>query len=280
MPAINLEKFVKNHNRKIIKANAKFAVASKAEKRIMIAKDVLAQLASKKIRPASGVWLAGANNSTVATLPCIEKVETWFLNDDEAYRIQKKAEENNEKTRKVIAEIGEVQVCDVLAEMKSCDACAIGGLFACAVKFNDKLKIKELDNFSEGQKCINDFCFDDIHVYLSKFFTKFQLQMIEIAFEQGEGGFLILEDYYDWCEYPAGRRIYSVFNGKKKKKVTFRDKIIVWSDTGGKVAVKHKDAFFFTLKERAVKKRMEMIMKNIVANNGTFIPPADPRSRK
>lgn len=48
------------------KAEAKFQAASPAEKRVIIAKDVLAQVAMKKLVPANGHWLRGYESSDLS----------------------------------------------------------------------------------------------------------------------------------------------------------------------------------------------------------------------
>lgn len=87
----------------IKKENARFAKLSKAEKRVAIAKDVLAQIAAKKYVPTQGTY--------------VDLLDKDVSEED----------------------IGK-EVCEVVAGAR-CDVCAIGSLFMSAVKLGDNLKV-------------------------------------------------------------------------------------------------------------------------------------------
>lgn len=134
--------------------NARFAKLTGAQKRVAIAKDVLAQLAVGRIKAHSGTYFkAKVGNKTF------------------------KAE-------------GEVQ--EALAKIPTCSACALGSLFVCTVEKADKLKLSDLSNDfvveewdDRGQirEKVASVDSDSMHTYLKGFFSLDQLFLIENAFE-------------------------------------------------------------------------------------------------
>lgn len=153
-----LSKLVKNLNRKIARANLAFKKLKPAEKRVQIARDVLDQLASKRLIARSGHWLTIPGNVSLL---------------DEKSAVKKK----------------DVELQTVLSGIKTCEGCALGGMFMCAVERADKLKVSDLDGFGEVESCQDDLMVegDDAFKYLGQFFSKSQLEMIEAAFEMGKG---------------------------------------------------------------------------------------------
>lgn len=127
----------------------KFAALSPAEKRVAVAKDVIAQLDAKKIIAQAGTYVSitPAANEIVSIEP-----------DDELQAVF----------------AGRV-----------CDACALGSLFICAVA---KLDDCTADSVQFGQHYGADFYMrDDPYEYLGQFFDEDQLHDIERVFE-GYGG--------------------------------------------------------------------------------------------
>ena len=162
----NLKKALVNSNRRIARANKAFEKMSPAEKRVQIARDVLAQLAMKRLVPTEGIWLNGTNS---------ERGDLFVKTD-----IKKNPE-----------------LKDLLKKRKTCHGCALGGMFMCSVERADKLKVRDLitenePNFTEDE--LIEFQAADCSVpegitfdYLEKFFDMEQLEMIESAFERGAG---------------------------------------------------------------------------------------------
>lgn len=138
-------------NRRISKANKEFDKMTPAEKRVQIARDVLAQLASKRLVAASGLWLSGKGAEPLFSNTQLDK------ND-------------------------ELQA--VLSKKKQCTGCALGGMFMCAVERADKLKLKDLSEDSQEARHIEN---EDVFEYMGKYFSRDQLNAIEAAFEQGQG---------------------------------------------------------------------------------------------
>lgn len=118
-------------------------------------------------------------------------------------------------------------------KIKSCTVCAKGALFVANVFRNNHCTFNQLDNF----------CGDDKR--LQNLFGNLQYDMIETAFE--------------------GR----VYNDESEKleiiTVTYHSIIRKITELG-------KKCIDFTKGCKSSKERLEKIMKNIIKNNGTFIP--------
>ena len=132
--------------------NAEFKKANKAQKRVMIAQDVLAQLKAKRYVAESGCWVRIHYSPTT------------------------------------VAETDSVQELFVEKKIESCNVCALGGLFMSCTNFNNNTLLKDLDSVSEylgslvdeGEKLSNK---------LNKIFSTNQLKLIEIYFEANDGYF-------------------------------------------------------------------------------------------
>lgn len=140
---------VAKENRSIKRRNEQFAQLSPSEKRVQIARDVLAQLRSKRLIATSGTWLTGDSGDSLYESADIEK---------------------------------NVELQTVLKNREQCEGCALGGMFMCAVERHNKLKIGDLESPTSGEAGE-----DDAIKYLRKFFSEEQLNEIEAAFEQGGG---------------------------------------------------------------------------------------------
>src|ERR1700743_3631087 len=169
---------IKSNKNRIKKNNENFEKLSASEQRILIARDVLAQLAAGKYKAKSGSWVQAEVPGRNYNL----------ITEDER--------ENNADLK------------EVFCELESCNVCALGGMFVSAVKNFNKLKFNDLhhvknyeSDFDEYGICNNcgdreqdcncadspdgDICLEDIQDYMSKFFSIDQLKLIELAFEQG-----------------------------------------------------------------------------------------------
>lgn len=181
----------------ITRRNNVFKAANAAEKRVMIAQDVIDQLKAKNISACSGTFID-------------------FRFDEDAYKksLQK----------------------EVLNKNISCEVCGVGGIFLSTILFTNKVNINENTNGrldSLGEDILENK--ETNFTQALKYFSKDQIILIENAFEIGDGYFT----YY--CS-----------DASKEK---FIDKAI---DFGAK---------YETDKDRLI-----AIMKNIIKNNGKFIP--------
>jgi hypothetical protein len=139
---------------KIKRENAKFKACTKAEKRVMIAKDVLAQLKSGRINPESGVFV------------------------ELGHAIAAKLNQIDEDTRDGI------QLQDFLLSVPVCNTCALGAMFVCTVERANKISLSEsgFTDFGGAEP-------EELLEYMGRYFSASQLKLIEVAFEHGTGYF-------------------------------------------------------------------------------------------
>lgn len=97
----------------IAKKNAEFAIMTKSQKRVAVAKDVIASLKSGQIKAIQGTWV-------------------------EPLRRENFVPENK---------VGDVEFCDILNKTK-CKCCGLGALFVEAVKrFNKFKSVADVDHY-------------------------------------------------------------------------------------------------------------------------------------
>lgn len=184
---------------KLKRRNREFAKLTKAQKRVRIAKDVLAQLATGKLKAKNLVYLHS----------------TRVLDEDPT------------------ADLGAV-----LEQAPSCNVCALGAVFSCAVMRADNLTVQEAgpvsyydpDGMSSGQQLRRQ----SVYAYVERFFSPTQRALIEMWFEA--------------------------------------DSALVEVDGG---PIDQLSAEFwapFRWSALSARKRMVAIMRNIIANGGTFEP--------
>jgi hypothetical protein len=131
--------------------NAEFKKATKAQKRVMIAQDVLAQLKAKRYVAESGCWVRIHYNPTT------------------------------------VAKTDSVQELFVEKKIESCNVCALGGLFMSCTNFNNNTLLEDLDDASEELGNLIDEE-EKLSNKLNKIFSTDQLKLIESYFE-ANGGF-------------------------------------------------------------------------------------------
>lgn len=146
-----MKKTTAQRNARIERENALFRKLSAPRKRVALARDGLAQLASGQLIATTGTWV---NIDDDAAVPSGTDSDTDLR--------------------------------DVIGE-QTCETCALGGLFVCAVKRVDALKISELENGEYVEYSDVGVETEDVFAYLRKFFSESQLNAIEAAFEQGNG---------------------------------------------------------------------------------------------
>lgn len=178
--------------KQIQKWNDQFKAATKAEKRILIAKDVISNLRKNRIVSTSGTYLSSLNISRA-------------INGDES--LQKH-----------------------LDGVSFCRCCAMGACLISAVKYKNTLTVEEVDSIAGSRH--NNWSL------LKGIFTPKQLLLIEDAFEGNSlAGDRVGEDFF-----------HGSISYKKSKKCNE-----------------------FYKKYPEDNKRLKEIMKNIIANEGTFV---------
>ena len=136
----------------IKRQNAWFASLTKPEKRVAIARDVLAQLKSGRLQPEHGAWLF---SKVLAHDEFGPAAVTMFST--------------------TLAPNADLQG-EILA-METCTGCALGGLFMCTLERSNNLTPKQLVD--------ENLHSENIVPYLEKYFSRAQLQLIEASFENG-----------------------------------------------------------------------------------------------
>ena len=219
-----INKLITKSNKQTKEDNTAFAKMSKEEARVHIAEDVLASLYTNRIMPRSGTWLESTSMKG-----------TW--SDD----VKPKSEANA-----------------VFKKIKTCNACAVGGMFLCAIERNNNITVRKLLKLSKDDiefdeehnhtisddEVVDDHDGEEMMTYLKRWFTYTQLKLIESAFELGEGGL---------SDGEGGGRFFS------KKRDEDTDELIY-----------HRD---FEMDDAP---RMRLIMENIIVNKGTFCPDKKP----
>ncbi len=143
---------------------------------------------------------------------------------------------------------------------KECEVCAMGGLFICVIDRKDKMNTGEYLGTNRVNKLIVD--------YLADIFDKRQLALVEIAFEgktyvndafpeygkRFEHGILLSDDDVPE-DVAAARRIYA-------------DNYFDFEMNSHGLLT----SLSFEKRSELARKRMILIMENIIKNNGTFVP--------
>ena len=138
----------------ITKRNKAFTNKTNAEKRVLVAKDVLAQIKQKKFIPSTGTFLNFYNLDNNTT----NLREAFLAGYSSAYS-------------------------NTPAE---CNCCALGAMMMSCTLFNNNIDLvkDERQLFKTGEAIRGDYVFGN---GLNTIFSKGQLAMIEIAFEEGCG---------------------------------------------------------------------------------------------
>jgi hypothetical protein len=144
--------------REIARRNKLFAAADAAEKRVLIAKDVIAQIKNGNFKAAGGTWVRPMTARHLGNL----SVE--FGAD---------------------ASLRELVLTDKLGK---CDCCALGAMFMSCTLYNNKTTAEDFEQ--EVNDGAFDFLVEDkgsISNGLNTFFSPAQLRLIEMYFERGYG---------------------------------------------------------------------------------------------
>lgn len=151
-----------NLSAEFIKRNKIFKAASPAEKRILIAKDVITQIKNKTYIANEGTWVA-INSIDYPEFNKIEKLDE------------------------------QEQLCNLISPKVNCNVCGIGAAICSAIRFKNHLKVED---YLEGNLDFNDI-YDGLtkdKLGIKRIFSQQQLKLIEIAFE-GEDGFFKADDW-------------------------------------------------------------------------------------
>lgn len=147
-------------HREIARRNKAFAAASPEEKRVLIAKDVIAQINSGRFTATRGAWVRPFNASNRETID----LATEFGSD---------------------APLRELVLSEKVA---NCNCCALGAMFMSCTLYNNQTTAED---FERETHSLDEYVHagDELSNGLNKFFGKVQLRLIEAYFEGGHGAF-------------------------------------------------------------------------------------------
>lgn len=207
----------------IAKREKIFKAASPAQKRVLIAKDVIAQIKAKKLKPAHGTFVT------------FDKVAGLNMTPTDPY-----SEPTREDVSYHLGADKDARELYLENKIQRCSCCALGSLFVSCTLYNDNTTA---DEFTFAGEEISDWLTsggkaERMSNGLDKFFSIQQLQLIEQTFETDNG----VVQSHDEDEF-----------GKAYPKFS-------------------KASEAFCNKYTTAESRLIAIMKNIVANDGTFKP--------
>jgi hypothetical protein len=136
----------------IAKNNAIFAKATKAQKRVIVAKDVLSQIKNNSFTPAASSW-------------------GYVGHPEGPWNTRNRSFQNEAYSGKV-----------------ECIGCALSSLFLSTCKINNHCNMWETRGFLDSLGC-NVNTKKEFPSKFNEVFDRKQLKLIEIAFERGQGYF-------------------------------------------------------------------------------------------
>lgn len=169
--------------REINRRNKLFAAADNAGKRVLIAKDVIAQLKLRRFKAQSGAWVHFGTALHAK----------W----NKAQHITGNLNVLTESVREKF----------LANKMPSCSCCALGGMFMSCTLLNNRTTIQQLNvaSYDLGDAIESPETYADDGVFsngLTTFFSTAQLKLIECAFEGTHG-------YFYKPLYPGQQRAYA-----------------------------------------------------------------------
>lgn len=139
--------------KEIRRRNRLFKNKTAAQKRILIAKDVIEQIRAKRFTATEGIYIAIYN-----------KNDEFFDGDESEKSAQK----------------------EILNNANRCECCAIGSVVASCILFNNEVDVESANNMGFGDRYSSGFPAQ--HPFkksgLSKIFTVGQLMLMEAVFER------------------------------------------------------------------------------------------------
>lgn len=185
--------------REIAKRNKAFAAASPAERRVLIATDVIAQIKAKKFEAKEGTWVTPVDAKTENV---ISNLADEFGGD---------------------ASLREL----MLAGKLKCDCCALGAMFMSCTLYNNRTTADDFEHEI-------DYSFDDriesgdgFKNQLHRVFSRTQMELIEATYEGNCGAFRVggakADRVHDWQDkYPdAKNRLIAIMHNIIKNKGKF-----------------------------------------------------------
>jgi len=144
----------------------------------------------------------------------------------------------------------------------ACTVCALGSCFLSYVRLFNNVKVKECGDYAFSWEEEKDWKFevdDLLSGILSEVFTPVQIGLIELAFETPKIDSIQYLGHF-CCNLPRLLGLDTTYG------LTDKDRV-------GKNWELVRNALAFGKRYRAMSDRVEAIMRNIVENDGKFVPP-------
>jgi len=153
-----------------------FKKASLTQKRVLIAKDVIAQIKAKKIKPESGTFVQ------------VEKVKGW-MPASEAEEFYSAYNYAFNKISALEGDDADVRQLYLENKIQQCSCCALGGMFMSCTLYNNNTTLENLGYAGDdiGNALYKGSEPGSLSNGLDKFFSVAQLRLIEQTFEGDNG---------------------------------------------------------------------------------------------
>lgn len=215
----------------IARRNAAFAKLEPAAKRVVVAKDVITSLNAKRLKAKANIYLNA--------WPKYDRMEAFKglrSYSDEWYARAASFSESDAQTA-------------LLNQQLSCEACAIGSVFVCAVERMDRLTVDEFKSLRQA----------GIREYLGDLFSPEQLDLMETAFER-------TTEYVQSRRYNPGKYSDSVYDPSEDAAAEL-DQAVDFGNNFAREGYADDDEVDFDADGC-----MRAIMQNIIDNAGEFKP--------
>ena len=181
MEFTKLTKFIANLQKRqaqVVDGNKAFKKLSKQQQRITIAKDALQQLNAKKYTASPGNWCNTELPKAVHNE--LRELEAWDNRPSSAEDMKNALysvhQHNSNVLQPLLQEPG-----------VTCEVCALGSLFASAVRKADNCSVNPLRYAAEYGDRAHEADSDDVNDVLGSYFSEKQQRLMELAFEEGSG---------------------------------------------------------------------------------------------
>lgn len=213
------ESLAKQVAREVVKREAIFKKASPTQKRVLIAKDVIAQIKAKKIKPESGTFVM------------VEKVKGWMpaSEAEEYYRSYNYA---FNKISAIEGDGADVRQLYLENKIQQCSCCALGGMFMSCTLYNNNTTLENLGYVGDdiGNALYKGSEPGSLSNGLDKFFSVAQLRLIEQTFEGNNGVVISGEDDETGEEFnkfsPRAEAFYKKYKKPKDRLVAIMQNIV------------------------------------------------------
>lgn len=182
----------------IKKRNKQFKAADAAGKRVLIAKDVIAQIKAKRFVASEGEWVVPRLSEKVSTQAFHNKINDPAFSDKSAQKLF------------------------LSKKIESCSCCALGGMLMSCTLFNNHQTATQLADESNWLGDIVESK-ESFSNGLDRVFTNEQLRMIEVAFE-GNMGYFTVDSTEDWTV--NAESYYKVFADADTRLIKIMENII------------------------------------------------------